>query len=84
MLHRVMAEEHFPAPWGRLIEAMAAIRAQYCQTSTRRYRSDAAGEASVRRPERVGGSGVRALPSVRSDATPQPDATDEASMSDAA
>ncbi|MBB4370589.1 hypothetical protein GGD63_003384 [Bradyrhizobium sp. cir1] len=67
-----------------MIEAMAAIRAQYYQTSTRRYRSDAAGEASVRRAERAGGSGVRALPSVRSDATPQPDATDEASMSDAA
>ncbi len=27
---------------------------------------------------------MRALPSVRSDATPQPDATDEASVSDAA
>lgn len=43
MLHRVMAEERFPAPWGPLIEAMAAIRAQYYQTSTSRYRSDAAG-----------------------------------------
>ncbi|RWB27061.1 hypothetical protein [Mesorhizobium sp.] len=43
MLHRVMAEECFPAPWGPLIEAMAAIRAQYYQTSTSRYRSDAAG-----------------------------------------
>ncbi|MCA6104560.1 terpene synthase family protein [Bradyrhizobium australafricanum] len=43
MLHRVMAEERFPAPWGPLIEAMAAIRAQYYQTSTRRYRNDAAG-----------------------------------------
>ncbi|MER8530048.1 hypothetical protein [Mesorhizobium sp. M1272] len=43
MLHRMMAEERFPAPWGPLIEAMAAIRAQYYQTSTSRYRSDAAG-----------------------------------------
>ncbi|BBD36430.1 hypothetical protein Amn_13100 [Aminobacter sp. Y103A] len=43
MLHRVMAEERFPAPWGALIEAMAAIRAQYYQTSTSRYPSDAAG-----------------------------------------
>lgn len=43
MLHRVMAEERFPAPWGPLIEAMAAIRAQYYQTSSSRYRSDAAG-----------------------------------------
>ncbi|MEI9413443.1 terpene synthase family protein [Mesorhizobium sp. Cs1321R2N1] len=43
MLHRVLAEERFPAPWGPLIEAMAAIRAQYYQTSTSRYRSDAAG-----------------------------------------
>ncbi|MCC8982637.1 terpene synthase family protein [Bradyrhizobium acaciae] len=43
MLHRVMAEERFPAPWGTLIEAMAAIRAQYYQTSTSRYRSDAVG-----------------------------------------
>jgi len=39
----VMAEERFPAPWGPLIEAMAAIRAQYYRTSTSRYRSDAAG-----------------------------------------
>jgi len=30
----------------------------------------------VRRPERAGGGGVRVLPSVRSDATPSPDATD--------
>ncbi|AGB73386.1 MULTISPECIES: terpene synthase family protein [Rhizobium] len=44
MLHRVMAEECFPAPWGPLIEAMAALRAQYYQTSTSRYRNDAAGE----------------------------------------
>ncbi|OSI78865.1 hypothetical protein BSZ21_02065 [Bradyrhizobium canariense] len=43
MLHHLMAEECFPAPWGALIEAMAAIRAQYYQTSTSRYRSDAAG-----------------------------------------
>lgn len=43
MLHRVMAQEPFPPPWGPLIEAMAAIRAQYYQTSTSRYRSDAAG-----------------------------------------
>ncbi|PCK77789.1 terpene synthase family protein [Rhizobium sophoriradicis] len=40
MLHRVMAEERFPAPWGPLIEAMSAIPAQYYQTSTSRYRSD--------------------------------------------
>ena len=39
MLHR--AEERFPAPWEQLIEAMAAIRAKYYQTSTSRYRSDA-------------------------------------------
>ncbi|WFU54683.1 hypothetical protein QA639_34645 [Bradyrhizobium pachyrhizi] len=38
MLHRVMAEERFPAPWGPLIEAMTAIRVQYYQTSTSRYR----------------------------------------------
>ncbi|UFW71273.1 terpene synthase family protein [Bradyrhizobium sp. WU425] len=43
MLHRLMAEECFPAPWGALIEAMADICAQYYQTSTSRYRSDAAG-----------------------------------------
>ncbi|MTV11734.1 MULTISPECIES: hypothetical protein [Bradyrhizobium] len=43
MLDRVMAKERFPSPWGALIEAMAAIRAQYYQTSTSRYRSDAAG-----------------------------------------
>ncbi|PPQ19457.1 hypothetical protein CV770_10705 [Bradyrhizobium sp. AC87j1] len=43
MLHRVMAEERFPDPWGPLIEAMAAIRAQYYQTSASRYRSDPAG-----------------------------------------
>ncbi|NNG72010.1 hypothetical protein HLI18_19210 [Rhizobium laguerreae] len=42
MLHRVMGEERFPAPWEPLIEAMAAIGAQYYQTSTSRYRSDAA------------------------------------------
>ncbi|ARO32763.1 terpenoid/isoprenoid biosynthesis protein (plasmid) [Rhizobium sp. NXC14] len=40
MLHRVMAEERFPAPWGSLIEAMSAMPAQYYQTSTSRYRSD--------------------------------------------
>ncbi|PWE77306.1 hypothetical protein XF30_11610 [Bradyrhizobium sp. SUTN9-2] len=43
MLERVIAKERFPAPWAPLIEAMAAIRAQYYQTSTSRYRSDAAG-----------------------------------------
>lgn len=43
MLHRVMAEERFLAPWGPLIEAMAALRGQYYQTSTGRYHSDAAG-----------------------------------------
>jgi hypothetical protein len=43
MLDRVMAKERFPPPWGALIEAMAAIRAQYYQTSTSRYRGDAAG-----------------------------------------
>ncbi|UWU86161.1 hypothetical protein N2605_06835 [Bradyrhizobium yuanmingense] len=42
-LHRVMAEERFPAPWGPLIDAMAAIPAQYYQTSATRYRSDSAG-----------------------------------------
>jgi len=40
MLHRVMAEARFPEPWGRLLETMAAIRTQYYQTSTCRYRSD--------------------------------------------
>jgi len=39
----VIAKERFPAPWAPLIEAMAAIRAQYYQTSTSRYRTDAAG-----------------------------------------
>ncbi|UVO38027.1 hypothetical protein KUL72_06490 [Bradyrhizobium arachidis] len=43
MLDRVIGKERFPEPWGPLIEAMAAIRAQYYQTSTSRYRSDAAG-----------------------------------------
>ncbi|PJG55202.1 hypothetical protein CVM73_11625 [Bradyrhizobium forestalis] len=43
MLHRVMAEERFPAPWGSLIEAMVAICARYYQTSASRYRSDSAG-----------------------------------------
>ncbi len=76
MLHRAMAEERFPAPWGPLIEAMAAIRAQYYQTSTSRYRSDAAG-GGVRRAERAGGGGVRALPSELPDATPSPDRTDD-------
>ncbi|MBH5370595.1 hypothetical protein HZZ16_21065 [Bradyrhizobium sp. CNPSo 4016] len=42
MLHRVMAEEGFPAPWGSLIEAMEGIRAQYYQTSNSRYRRNAA------------------------------------------
>lgn len=37
----------------------------------------------MRRPERAGG-GVRALPSVQSAATPSPDVTDEASMSNTA
>ncbi|MGX5829263.1 terpene synthase family protein [Mesorhizobium sp. 43Arga] len=40
MLHRVMADERFPAPWGPLIEAMAGIRTQYYQTSTTRYRGE--------------------------------------------
>ncbi|ODR93353.1 terpene synthase family protein [Sinorhizobium alkalisoli] len=43
MLHRVMAEERFPAPWGPLIEAMAAMSAQYYEASTSRYCNDAAG-----------------------------------------
>ncbi|SFJ93450.1 hypothetical protein [Bradyrhizobium sp. Gha] len=43
MLHRVMAEERFPAPWQSLIEAMAAICAEYYQTSPSRYRSNSAG-----------------------------------------
>ncbi|WP_027164043.1 hypothetical protein [Mesorhizobium sp. WSM1293] len=41
MLHRVMAEARLPVPWEPLIEAMAAIRAQYYQTSPNRYSSDA-------------------------------------------
>lgn len=40
------------------------------------------GEASVRRRERAGGGGVRAAPSVRSDATPTPNTADQASMCD--
>ncbi|AVA23976.1 hypothetical protein [Rhizobium sp. NXC24] len=51
MLHRVLAEERFPAPWGALIEAMANLPARYYQTSVNRYRNNAAGDASVRRPE---------------------------------
>lgn len=38
----------------------------------------------MRRPERAGAGGVRALPSVRSDAMPSPDGTDGASISDTA
>ncbi|UVO40721.1 hypothetical protein KUL72_29230 [Bradyrhizobium arachidis] len=85
MLHRVMAEERFPAPWGPLIEAMAAIRAQYYQTSASRYRSDAAGG----RPACAGLNAREAAACARcrrSDpmATQQPDATDGASRSDTA
>jgi len=38
-----MVEERFPAPWGPLIEAMAAIRAKYYETSISRYGNHAAG-----------------------------------------
>ncbi|MDA9451144.1 MULTISPECIES: terpene synthase family protein [Bradyrhizobium] len=43
MLYRVTAEECFPAPWGSLIEAMAAMSTRYYQTSATRYRSDPQG-----------------------------------------
>lgn len=39
LLRQVMAQEPFPAPWGTLFEAMVALRAQYYETSTSRYRS---------------------------------------------
>lgn len=44
LLRQVMAQHPFPAPWRTLFEAMVALRAQYYETSNRRYRSGSAQE----------------------------------------